>query len=80
MDGIFIAFHNTAKIFGFQYLSIEDMDKPLFGSKLAGDRAFSKSVELLDSLADVIARVSHGKASPSTPMLDSHLTDSARLS
>lgn len=41
MDGIFVAFHNTAEIFGFQYISREELDKVLFGSVAAGDMAYS---------------------------------------
>jgi hypothetical protein len=54
MDGIFVAYHNTAKMFGFQYLTMADMDERLFGSKEAGPRVFAKCVELLDVLAEAI--------------------------
>lgn len=27
MDGIFVCFHNTRKVFGFQYWPVEEMDK-----------------------------------------------------
>lgn len=43
MDGVFVAYHNTARIFGFQYVSLEEMDARLFGeeekpkSKSTGD-------------------------------------------
>ena len=32
MDGIFVAYHNTARIFGFQYLPLEEMDERLYGA------------------------------------------------
>ena len=54
MDGIFVAYHNTAKMFGFQYLTVADMDERLFGSKEAGPRVFAKCVELLDVIAEAI--------------------------
>ncbi|OCB89863.1 hypothetical protein A7U60_g2892 [Sanghuangporus baumii] len=31
MDGIFLAYHNTARVFGFQYVPLEEMDDRLFG-------------------------------------------------
>jgi hypothetical protein len=40
MDGIFVAFHNTAELFGFQYMPREYIDEILFGSAAAGDLAF----------------------------------------
>lgn len=61
MDGIFIAYHNTAKIFGFQYLSVSEMDNRLFGSRIAGDRVFAKCVELLEQLADAVVSIWPGK-------------------
>ncbi|KAG9000254.1 hypothetical protein FRB93_012794 [Tulasnella sp. JGI-2019a] len=61
MDGIFIAYHNTAKIFGFQYLSLSEMDERLFGSRLAGDRVFGKCVELLEQLAETVVSIWPGK-------------------
>ncbi|KAG8883200.1 hypothetical protein FRB97_007022 [Tulasnella sp. 331] len=57
MDGIFVAYHNTAKIFGFQYLSLSEMDDRLFGGRLAGDRVFAKCVELLEHLADAATSI-----------------------
>ncbi|KAJ3371362.1 hypothetical protein GGF31_003285 [Allomyces arbusculus] len=59
MDGIFVAFHNTARIFGFQYISLEEMDSSLFGSSSMGDQSFAISVQLLqDVLEKVVAH--HG--------------------
>jgi hypothetical protein len=46
MDGIFVAYHNTANIFGFQYLAREAIDEVLFGGAAGGDVVF-KSVLLL---------------------------------
>ena len=31
MDGIFLAYHNTARLFGFQYVPLEEMDRRVFG-------------------------------------------------
>jgi hypothetical protein len=52
MDGIFVAYHNIERIFGFQYLPIEDMDNVLHGQKdtCLGDQEFKMSISLLDEL------------------------------
>jgi hypothetical protein len=54
MDGIFVAFHNTARIFGFQYIPLEDMDLAIHGqSDLAlGDQEFKASLKLLNVVLD----------------------------
>lgn len=52
MDGIFVAYHNTAQIFGFQYVSLEEMNLRLFGSNEMGDMAFNLSLGLLEKILD----------------------------
>jgi Mitochondrial protein Pet127 len=32
MDGIFVAYHNTSKLFGFEYIPREQMDDDIYGS------------------------------------------------
>ncbi|KAI1131900.1 mitochondrial protein Pet127-domain-containing protein [Nemania abortiva] len=52
MDGIFVAFHNTQRIFGFQYIPLTEMDVALHGTgnKLIGDQEFKVSLKLLNEL------------------------------
>lgn len=52
MDGIFVAFHNTQRIFGFQYISLNEMDMALHGtySRRLGDEEFRASLALLNDL------------------------------
>ncbi|KAF2970028.1 hypothetical protein GQX73_g3554 [Xylaria multiplex] len=52
MDGIFVAFHNTQRIFGFQYIPLEEMDLSLHGSdkRQLGDQEFKISLKLLNEL------------------------------
>ena len=52
MDGIFMAYHNTQEIFGFQYLSLADMDRILFGTTdpRLGDQEFKASLHLLEEV------------------------------
>ncbi|KAI9864561.1 MAG: hypothetical protein M1813_003050 [Trichoglossum hirsutum] len=54
MDGIFVAFHNTERIFGFQYISLPEMDSTLHGTTdtTTGDREFKLSLELLNRVLD----------------------------
>ncbi|KAH7152206.1 mitochondrial protein Pet127-domain-containing protein [Dactylonectria estremocensis] len=52
MDGIFVAFHNTQRIFGFQYISLAEMDHALHGTTdpVVGDGEFKASVLLFNDL------------------------------
>jgi hypothetical protein len=54
MDGIFVAFHNTLRIFGFQYISLPEMDYALHGSDdtMTGDSEFKLSLSLLNRVLD----------------------------
>ncbi|KAF9695278.1 hypothetical protein EKO04_006922 [Ascochyta lentis] len=52
MDGIFLAYHNIERIFGFQYLSLSEMDQVLHGQTdtCLGDQEFKLSVGLMEEL------------------------------
>ncbi|MCJ1312029.1 hypothetical protein MMC25_005703 [Agyrium rufum] len=52
MDGIFVAFHNTDRIFGFQYVSLDEIDHALHGtnSTALGDQEFKISLDLLNKI------------------------------
>lgn len=52
MDGIFVAYHNTQRIFGFQYISLEEMDQAVHNTtdRRLGDQEFKCSVALLNDL------------------------------
>lgn len=52
MDGIFVAYHNTERIFGFQYIPLEEMDLSLHGTTdlTTGNREFMASLELWEEL------------------------------
>ncbi|KAF9468569.1 mitochondrial protein Pet127-domain-containing protein [Collybia nuda] len=57
MDGVIVAYHNTARMFGFQYIPLEEMDQRLFGSKPGvGDRVFDKCVSLMEQVAEEVVR------------------------
>ncbi|KAJ9662984.1 hypothetical protein H2201_005862 [Coniosporium apollinis] len=52
MDGIFVAYHNVERIFGFQYISLAEMDDALHGQRdtTLGDQEFMLSVDLLNKV------------------------------
>ena len=56
MDGIFVAYHNVERIFGFQYISLEEMDLALHGQKntILGNQEFELSLKLLNEVLDRI--------------------------
>jgi hypothetical protein len=58
MDGIFIAFHNTSQLLGFQYVPLIDMDAGLFGNSGVGDRIFQMCIGLLGKVMGVIQECS----------------------
>lgn len=54
MDGIFVAYHNTRRIYGFQYLPLKEMDRILHGTPEMGAQAFKLSVTLLETLLQAV--------------------------
>lgn len=50
MDGIFVAYHNVKRIFGFQYINLSEMDRSLHGQdhRCLGNQEFSLSIALLN--------------------------------
>jgi hypothetical protein len=49
-----IAYHNTQKIFGFEYIKLEDMEKRVFGCTEFSDLVFKSSLTMLEKLFDYI--------------------------
>lgn len=56
MDGIFVAYHNTSKVFGFQYISLEEIDSRLFGNTATGSTAFRHTVSLMEKILDIATK------------------------
>jgi hypothetical protein len=54
MDGIFVAYHNIQRIFGFQYISLSEMDQTLHGQTdtALGDKEFELSLGLWEKVLD----------------------------
>jgi hypothetical protein len=56
MDGIFVAYHNTKEMFGFEYISLADLDLNVFGQTKKAEESFSHAVAAFTQLLDVIVR------------------------
>ena len=54
MQGAAIAYHNTQKIFGFEYIKIEEMENRVFGCSQFSDVVFDKSLGLLEKIFDYV--------------------------
>lgn len=53
MDGMFICYHNTERVFGFQYIPLEDMDLAIHGTKQrVGDLEFKYSIQLWNEIME----------------------------
>ena len=54
MDGIFVAFHNTTRVFGFQYIPLEEMDLAIHGQPdpSLGNKELALSMEILNDVLD----------------------------
>ncbi len=75
MDGIFVAFHNIERIFGFQYLPLPDLDAVLHGQHdtSLGNDEFRLSLALLDELlARAVAQYPNTVSFLSGPIFSSY--------
>ncbi|PVU96362.1 hypothetical protein BB559_002402 [Furculomyces boomerangus] len=61
MGGIFVAYHNTASICGFQYISAKEMDRRLFGNVITGNMTFKAILSLFNGILDEITMKYPGK-------------------
>lgn len=54
MDGIFLAYHNIERIFGFQYMPISEIDRAIHGQtdRCLGDQEFKISLDLLNKVLE----------------------------
>lgn len=50
MDGIFICYHNTVQTFGFQYITVEDMDEWVYGNSAFAKDMFTILVKLFTAI------------------------------
>lgn len=54
MDGIFVAYHNVSRMFGFQYVSLPEIDRAIHGSTdtFRGDQELRASINILQDVLD----------------------------
>ena len=54
MEGIFVAYHNVERIFGFQYIPLHEMDRAIHGQAQSclGDQEFKLSLEMMNKIFD----------------------------
>ncbi|GAA6010119.1 hypothetical protein JCM11491_005876 [Sporobolomyces phaffii] len=78
MDGIFVAFHSTARFYGFQYLPIAEMDEALFDTHETGKQVFRLAVGMLERLLDEAAKCFEGESVTVTFASDTR-SDTLRL-
>ncbi len=70
MDGIFVTYHNTSRVFGFQYVTLEDMDECLYTNKEAGPYIFENCLKLMQIISDEITHhFPEQVCNPRTPSL-----------
>ena len=56
MDGVFVAFHNVERIFGFQYFTLPEIDQTIHGqyNTNLGDKEFRFSLDLWNKVLDLV--------------------------
>ena len=54
MAGIFVAYHNTREIFGYEFLNKDEMEASLFQSRRMARLAFDSGLKLFELLLDAI--------------------------
>lgn len=56
MDGAFISYHNTKKIYGFEYCSLNDIERRIFGNCNFSNIIFKASLKMLEETLEYILR------------------------
>lgn len=54
MSGAVVAYHNTQKIFGFEYITLKDMEKRVFGCSEFSDLVFRSGLSMIEKIFDYI--------------------------
>jgi hypothetical protein len=67
MDGIFVAYHNTKRIFGFQYISLDEMDAAIHGNPEVGKQEFHFSIKLFNETLNRAVQQFPEKVRPAPP-------------
>jgi hypothetical protein len=64
MDGIFVAYHNIERLFGFQYLPMKEIDRAIHGQVEShlGDQEFRFSLKLMNEALEMATKQFPGKS------------------
>lgn len=54
MAGIFVAYHNTREIFGFEYVSRQEMEHYVMSTSTLADASFEASILIVEHILDTI--------------------------
>jgi hypothetical protein len=54
MKGALVSYHNTQKIFGFEYISLLDMERRILGNSNFSDIIFKASLKMIEEVLDQI--------------------------
>jgi len=54
MAGIFVAYHNTKRIFGAEYIPVEELDRSVFWGKDMADKTFRIINNVLDDILNIL--------------------------
>lgn len=54
MDGAFLAYHNTAEVFGFQYVTLEEIEHRIYGSSKRAAWSFDMGCKVLQKVVAAI--------------------------
>lgn len=61
MDGIFVCYHNTREIFGFEYLPSKQMESDIYGNSMFAQQSFEICVKLLTVILDNTVKMFPGR-------------------
>ena len=54
MQGALVAYHNTQKVFGFQYICLEEMEKRVFGCSEFSNVVFKSGLSMMEKIFDYV--------------------------
>lgn len=57
MDGAFLCYHNTQEMFGFQYISINEIEKRVFGCKEFAEIVFNTTLQIHQLIMDEVLKL-----------------------
>lgn len=56
MEGIFVAYHNTTELLGFEYIALREMEQYIFDTPAMADLSFDTTTKLLQLVLDAATK------------------------